>query len=245
MSSDQTSVAAASEQITRLSTEIRSAIDHLVARHIPIESNLGLPELQFSSTVLGVGGSNDSILIARSPKAASDRALLSRPRCTFVAEPSGAHLEFVASRPREARLGAVEAIELDFPEVLVHLRRRDSARVELGTPRIWVRVMADASGFLAFEGYLADVSDSGVALVYSSEIALEPGTLLRGCRAELPRGDSVTFDVEVQYSQQVEIPEALRPERARANRSGCRFVGAPNRRIVERLLLAGRPGEEA
>lgn len=242
MSSDQTSVAAASEQITRLSTEIRSAVDHLIARRIRIESNLGLPELQFSSSVLAVGGQNESILIARQ-KPASDRALLSRPRCTFVAEPSGAHLEFVASRPREARFGAAEAIELDFPEVLVHLRRRDSARIELGTPRIWVRVMADASGFLAFEGYLADVSDSGVALVYSSEIALEPGTLLRGCRAELPRGDAVTFDVEVQYSQRVEIPQAMQPGQARANRSGCRFVGAPNRRIVERLLLAGGPGQ--
>lgn len=234
LSADQTHAPAGSEQITRLASEIRRVLDYLTAQGIGIEAQFGAAERDFSSRLLQVDEGNNRIVVACSPLEEGNLAVLGRQRCTFIATPASSHLEFVATRPRQTLHEGAPAIEFDFPEVLVYLKRRRSPRVELEPDRVWAHVVADAGGVLAFDAYLADISDTGVALVYAAEIILEPGTLLKGCRIDLPRGDSLSFDVEVRYSQPVTVADG-----AQARRSGCRFIGAPpDRPLIERLMLA-------
>jgi hypothetical protein len=76
-----------------------------------------------------------------------------------------------------------------------------------------------------------DISEGGIGFVqYAPNITLEPGTVLKGCRIEVPGGRSVTLDLEVRYSRPVTLPGGRV-----ALRSGCRFVNVP---AEARALLA-------
>jgi hypothetical protein len=81
-------------------------------------------------------------------------------------------------------------------------------------------VQADEDGIMPFDGMIIDLGFEGIGfLVYASTITLEPGTVLRGCRIQLPGGAECVSDLEVRYSQAVTLPNG-----ARAMRSGCRVL---------------------
>jgi len=84
---------------------------------------------------------------------------------------------------------------------------------------------------------MVDISTAGFGfLQYSPRIALEPGTVLKGCCIELPGRASVTVDLEVRYSRMAKLPEG-----GWAIRSGCCFVNTPPAVIVKILTHLGLP----
>lgn len=67
---------------------------------------------------------------------------------------------------------------------------------------------------------MVDISPIGIGfLQYPPDITLEPGTILRGCRIELPGRPALVVDMEVRYSTRMTLADGRR-----AMRSGCRFI---------------------
>src|SRR3989304_244638 len=115
---------------------------------------------------------------------ALNAALLAHPRVSFISEFSGWHVEFAAADPQSTTLAGKHTIRLRFPEVVVTQQRRDEPRAAL-PPVPPLHCVADTQGFAPFEARIVDISRSGIGiLLYSSDITLEPGTVLKGCRIE-------------------------------------------------------------
>lgn len=185
------------------------------------------PRLTFQSLLLVADAKAGAILLERSPIEEANEALLSRPRCSFHCEMAGWHIEFVAAQPRSVSLPRRSVIQCRFPEVLASNQRRRHERVDVKPP-LSLRVEADAAGVMPFDGLIIDIGTGGLGfLMYASNITLEPGTILRGCRIQLPGGASSVTDLEVRHSQAVTLPNGRR-----AMRSGCRFVN-PRPELVE------------
>ena len=191
------------------------------------------PKLTFQAPLVHVDSKAGRILLERSAEEAANEALLSRPRCTFHCELAGWHVEFVAAEPRAVTYKGRELIQCRFPELLASNPRRKHDRVQLKAP-LPLRVHADAAGIMPFEALIVDVGFGGVGfLAYASTITLEPGTVLRGCRIELPGGAECVTDLEVRYSQAITLPNGRR-----AMRSGCRFLSPSSEltALTKRLL---------
>ena len=220
--------------MTRTPAEIARILESLCKRNALL--TVHLDEVPFQSLLREVDAPNNRVLMERCPAEAANVALLARSRCTFHADLSGWHIEFATGAAREVVVLGQKLIECPLPEVLVSTQRRIEPREETVPPAPTLTVLADAGGFMPFDAQIVDIGPGGVGfLVYASGISLEPGTVLRGCRIEIPGKLDVTVDLEVRYSLPVEGADGVR-----VMRSGCRFVSTP----PEILALAQPRGKK-
>jgi flagellar brake protein len=206
-------------QMLRLPEEILRLLNSLVMRGEPIVSDLGGGKQRFHSRLRFVDPARAYIVIELSADDLANKALLARPRATFHAEPGGWQVEFSAAdpQPTSAHEGA-PGIRLRFPEIVAGHRRAD-ARAD-APPQEELRCIIDAGGVMPFDGTVTNVSKGGIGfLQYDPTISLEPGTVLKGCRIENPKGDSILVDMEVRYSQLVDLDDGRQVQS-----SGCRFL---------------------
>lgn len=203
--------------MSRSATEIARVLDKVKNERILVTAYF--PSLTFQSPLCMVDPRGGRIVFDRSPNEEANRALLARPRCAFHCEMAGWHVEFVAARPRAVTHQGRSLIQCGFPELLASNPRRQHERIQVKPP-LPLRVQADEDGIMPFDGMIIDLGFEGIGfLVYASTITLEPGTVLRGCRIQLPGGAECVSDLEVRYSQAVTLPNG-----ARAMRSGCRVL---------------------
>ena len=207
--------------MTRTPDEIARILESLCKRNALL--TVHLDEVPFQSLLRDVDGPNNRLLVERCPAETANAALLARPRCTFHADLPGWHIEFATGAAREVVVLGQKLIECPLPEVLVSTQRRAEPRAETEAPSPTLTVLADADGFMPFDAQIVDIGPGGVGfLVYALGISLEPGTVLRGCRIDIPGKLDITVDLEVRYSVPVEGADGRR-----VMRSGCRFVTTP------------------
>jgi len=222
-------------QMLRAPGEIARVLNSLVMRSEPIISDLGGGKLVFRSRLRFVDPARAYIIIELCEDDAATHALLARPSATFHAEPSGWHVEFAAADPKPTSPNeGAPGIRLRFPEVVAGHRRRAEERVPT-PPRQALRCIVDEAGVMSFDATMANVSRGGVGfLQYDPTISLEPGTVLKGCRIENDSGDSIVVDMEVRYSQLVDLAEGRQ-----AQSSGCRFLNLSDAQTARIELLFG------
>ena len=207
-------------QMLRLPAEIARVLNSLVMRAEPIVSNLGGGKLLFRSRLRFVDPARAYIIIELSADDAANKALLARPRATFHAEPGGWRVEFAGANPKPTPPNeGAPGIRLHFPEIVAGHRRRADERTE-APPQQALRCVIDEAGVMPFDGAMANVSKGGIGfLQYDPTISLEPGTVLKGCRIENPSGESIVVDMEVRYSQLMDLADGRQVQS-----SGCRFL---------------------
>ena len=207
--------------ISRSKDEIARVLAMLLGRGQPLRCDLASGELVFESKLVFIDPARSYLLIEAGAEAPALLALLARPRASFHSSPDGWHIEFAAAGPQRAEHAGKPAVRVAFPEVLVTQQRRAQPRIAVEPPRS-LHFVADAGGPLSFDGALVDISTAGFGfLQYAPGITLEPGTILRGCRIELPQPPAVTVDLEVRYSSMVTLPDGKR-----LVRSGFRFLNS-------------------
>ena len=207
-------------QMLRTPEEIVRVLNSLVMRGETITSDLGGGKRLFHSRLRFVDPARTYIIVDLSTDDLANKALLARSRATFHAEPGGWRIEFAAADPRSTspHEGA-PGIRLRFPELVAGHRRRADDRVETAATTE-LRCVIDEEGVMPFEGTMANVSKGGIGfLQYDPKISLEPGTVLKGCRIFSIDGNSIVVDMEVRYSQLLDLPEGGQVES-----SGCCFL---------------------
>ena len=208
--------------LSRSPADIARVLAMLLGRGQALRCDLAGGEIAFESRLLFVDPARAYILMAAGASEPAVAALLARPRASFHSSPDNWHIEFAAAGPQRAEHAGRPAIRLGFPDILVTQQRRAYERVSL-QPQVPLQFVADAGGPISFDGEMVDISAGGLGyLQYAPNITLEPGTLLKGCRIELPGRRPVTVDLEMRYSRMETLPDG-----SRAVRSGFRFVNSP------------------
>jgi hypothetical protein len=207
-------------QMLRTPEEIARVLNSLVMRGEPIISDLGGGKRVFQSRLRFVDPALAYIIVELSADDLANKALLARPRATFHAEPGGWRIEFAAADPKQTSPNeGAPGIKLRFPEIVAGHRRRADPRAD-APPKKELRCVIDEAGFMPFDGTMANVSKGGIGfLQYDPKISLEPGTVLKGCRIYSGDGESIVVDMEVRYSQLIDLPNGTQVES-----SGCCFL---------------------
>lgn len=149
--------------------------------------------------------------------------VLQRDSLGFTANYQDAHLAFEVINPTEIQFQDQPAIQFPLPNALTVCHRRECPRVKL-PHEMSLRCIADEGGFAPFEARITDISHDGFGgILYSSDIQLEPGTLLKACRIIIPGGKAVIADLELRYITMVTMPDG-----SLFHRSGFRFIQRPD-----------------
>ena len=217
---DQTPTFSLVGQMLRTPEDITRVLNSLVMRGEPISADLGSGKMYFHSRLRFVDPARTYVILELSPDNAANKALLARSRATFHAAPGGWRIEFALSDPQPTTPSeGAPGIRMRFPEIVAGHRRRSDERAA-APPHQALRCIIDEGGVMPFDGTMANVSKGGVGfLQYDPAISLEPGTVLKGCRIESAGGDSIVVDMEVRYSQLMDLADG-----PKVQSSGCRFL---------------------
>lgn len=170
-----------------------------------------------------------------------NQGLLAAQRCQFSAQPEGVRVEFATAAPRETRFEGLPAFEVDFPEVLYYLQRREHFRV--GTP---VQNAYTCTGSLpkggAFSFEVHDLSLGGVAIRTTDKRVADwsPGTSLRNCELSLGTFGRLSIDLELVSRRPTVLPNG-----GQRHLLGFRFLTLPGnvegklQRLITQLELKG------
>ena len=222
MTTDQAPGSPRAERIRHSAGEIAAVLAIVQGEKASITAHLHGGEVLFTSRLRAVDPAQSFILIEPSTDEVANAALLSRPRCTFFASIPGGHVEFAAADPQRIEHDGKPAIRLKFPDVLSDRQRREYDRTAVW-PQVPLVCVADDGGILSFKGGLVDISIGGLGfLMYDPNITLEPGTVLKGCRIDPYNEAPLVVDLEVRYSEMVDLADGTHAER-----SGCRVIERP------------------
>ncbi|MDM0119194.1 flagellar brake protein [Variovorax arabinosiphilus] len=170
-----------------------------------------------------------------------NEGLLAAQRCQFSAQPEGVRVEFATAAPRETRFEGLPAFELDFPEVLYYLQRREHFRV--GTP---VQNAYTCTGSLpsggAFSFEVHDLSLGGVAIRTTDKRVADwsTGASLRNCELSLGTFGRLSIDLELVSRRPTVLPNG-----GQRHLLGFRFLTLPGnvegklQRLITQLELKG------
>ncbi len=209
--------------LLRSRSQIARVLEALAARRAPVIVELSSDGDEFGGNLVRADPGGQFIVITASSDEEANAALLERARVTLVSTADDWHIEFVAEAPCDALHDGARAIRLRYPEILTVQQRRQCVRHEV-PPTLALRCVADAGGIAPFDARIKDLGAGGISILqYSSDVMLEPGTVLVGSRIEIPGADAVSVDLEVRYSEAVTLADG-----SRARCSGFRFVNAPD-----------------
>jgi c-di-GMP-binding flagellar brake protein YcgR len=177
----------------------------------------------FSSHLLAVNSVTEHFVIAYSQHKTINSMVLSSPSVEFTANHKELNYTFAGMSPEETRFENQPAIQFVLPKTLLLHNRREHPRIPI-PENMSLRCIADEAGYIPFESHITDISHDGLGcLVYDSDINLENGIVLKGCRIILPNGDAVIVDLELRYAVPISLPDGTK-----ANRAGLQFIQAPN-----------------
>ena len=207
----------------RSRAEICRILQFLASDNCPVSAEIGNNRL-FVSHILSLDPGAGYFVVAYSADKPANSVLFGLPSLEFTANPHRGHLVFQVSSPVDMQFDGQPAIQFALPQSVILNHRRKQARIPVPED-ISLRCVADEGGVISFEARITDISLGGMGgLLYSGDIVLEAGTILKGCRIIIPGGKAVIADLEVRYTKAITSPEGTPP----INRAGVRFVQKPD-----------------
>ena len=177
----------------------------------------------FSSHLLAVDAVAERFVVAYSQHKTINSMVLDSASVEFTANHKDQHYTFSGTSPEETRFENLPAVQFELPKILLMHNRREHARIPI-PENMSLRCIADEAGFIPFESHISDISHDGLGcLVCDSDIVLESGTILKGCRIILPNGDAVVVDLELRHATSVALPDGTS-----AKQAGLKFVQTPD-----------------
>jgi c-di-GMP-binding flagellar brake protein YcgR len=216
-------IAGSTQVLLRSRIEIDSVLQSLIDDDLPLVSHHQVHDQLFIAKLHRVCAEQNFIVVGYSDKIANAEIFAAG---TVLFAPTQGLCQFGKQPGRTGRSGAT--IRSTFRNLFIEQRRVGKRiRVAAGTK---LSCLADGGGITPFEARIVDVSLSGVGvMVYDPAIKLQPGTVLAGCRIDLPDGSVTSVDMQVMLSTGVVLLDG-----SAVCRAGCRFIGDPDR--IDKVL---------
>lgn len=162
-----------------------------------------------------------------------NQRLLEYGRAVCVTKHDNISIKFGCNILQRAKFQERQALAASLPETLYRQQRREFFRVPLPTVNtIKCHVPQPEQEPLALN--MTDISCGGIGLIDPQRrFNPEVGTMLQGCRVDLPETGTLVFDLVVRNS-------FLQPQNdgSQVRRIGCAFVGLPldKNAIIQRYI---------
>lgn len=223
-----TRIAGSTQVLIRSRIEIGAILQSLVDGNQPLVSHHQIHDQMFIASLHRVCAEQNFIVVGYSDNKTANADVFAAGNVLFRANHSRGCVGFMAGNPVECH-DPVEGIRFDFPEVVSIEQRRVHKRIQV-VPETRLNCLADAGGITPFDARIVDIGLSGVGfMVYDLAIRLQAGTVLNGCRIDLPDGSVACVDIEIMNSVRLVLPDGRL-----ASRAGCRFIGDPDK--IDKLL---------
>lgn len=174
------------------------------------------------TNVLDVMPETEELILDLGADDTANRRLLMADRMTVVTFLDHIRLQFQAQRAEETIHGQLPALRMRLPEMLLRLQRRNFYRLRTPVAQPLTAIFADplaAGRRLSLR--LIDLSCGGVALLADEgDAEFAPGTILQGCRIDLPEIGVLSAALEVRS-----VAKHVEGVRMSMRRYGCQFVG--------------------
>lgn len=206
----------------RSRVEICRILQFLMSDSCPVSAEIGNNQF-FVSRILSVDPGAGYFVVAYYADKSANSVLFGLPSLEFIANPHEGHLTFEVSNPADMQFDGKPALQFALPQSVILDHRREQPRTHVPED-VSLRCVADEGGVISFEARITDISPGGMGgLLYSTDILLEAGTILKGCRIIVPGGEAVIADLEVRYTKVITFPGGTS-----INRAGVRFVQKPD-----------------
>lgn len=225
---DWTRIAGSTQVLIRSRIEIAAVLQTLVDGNHPLVSHHQVHDRLFIADLRRVCAEQNLIVVGYSDNKTANAGVFAAGAILFRASHPKGCVGFMASHPVEQD-DPLPGIRFDFPDVLFVEQRRAHQRIQV-VPETKLNCLADAGGITPFDARIVDIGLSGLGfMVYDPTINLQPGTVLTGCRIDLPDGGVACVDIRVMNSVRL----GLRDGKS-ACRAGCRFIGDAD--MIDKLL---------
>lgn len=225
---DWTRIAGSTQVLIRSRIEIAAVLQSLLDGNHPLVSHHQVHDQLFIANLRRVCAEQNLIVVGYSDNKTANADVFAAGAILFRASHPKGCVGFMASHPVEQD-DPMRGIRFDFPDVLFVEQRRAHQRIKI-VPETKLNCLADAGGIMPFDACIVDIGLSGLGfMVYDPTINLQPGTVLTGCRVDLPDGSVACVDIQVMNSVRL----GLRDGRS-ACRAGCRFIGDADK--IDKLL---------
>lgn len=231
---DWAEASGATQLLLRSRSEIAKLLNAAIAGQLPVLARLRNNNGIFVSRLLGLTADWSHVLMAYGDYKAANAQLLAAGNVTLCFNYKNSYIGFPAEQAVDDFSAGAAVIRFAFPAVLFIEQRRSQQRIAL-IPGVPLRCLADDEGITPFEASIIDIGLGGLGLmVYSEDISLAPGTLLKGCKITLPDLSLVSVDIIIRHAA-----DLVQFEGRRAYRAGCSLVGADAaiQRLIEVFLL--------
>ena len=223
-----TRIAGNTQVLIRSRIEIAAVLQWLVDGEKPLVSHHQVRDQLFIAKLHRVCADQNFIVVGYSDNKTANSDVFAAGTVLFRANHPRGCVGFMAGNPVEYH-DPVQGIRFDFPEVLSIEQRRVHKRIRV-VPETKLNCLADAGGITPFDASIVDIGLSGLGfMVYDLTINLQPGTVLTGCRIDLPDGGVACVDIQVMNSVRLGLQDGRS-----ACRAGCRFIGEPDK--IDKLL---------
>ena len=184
----------------------------------------------FVTSVLSVNPDFEELILDIGHDLQSGEPILRSSSITLVAILDHVKLQFDAPNAEATAFEEKPAFRVRLPASVLRLQRRDDFRAQAqiaSPPLCHIPIKSRPGQTQAVR--IADISCGGLCIVSRPEtLELLPAMILRGCRIELPRIDTIDVTLEVRNAS--DYPDA---GGLMARRYGCRFVSLPGTEVTQ------------
>ncbi len=195
------------------------------------------------TSILRLDEENNRLILDYGPDEALNQRLLSARRAIFVTRHNQVRVQFTGEDIQQANYQGTPAFFIPLPSSIIRIQRREYYRLSTPIGRRLNLSLIDTEGN-TIHAHIVDISVGGIGIIEPPEgrqCGWEAGTVVPGCRIELPEEGVIQADVEIRNRYQVDSQHG-----EPVYRVGCRLLRTDSRsnaailRYIHRVELERR-----
>ncbi|WP_127476887.1 flagellar brake protein [Sulfurivermis fontis] len=195
------------------------------------------------TTILRLDEEHNRLVLDYGPDDSLNQRLLAARRILFVTRHNQVRVQFTSESIQKATFQGAPAFVIPLPASIIRIQRREYYRLATPIGRHLNISLATPDGG-TISAHIVDISVGGVGIIEPPEgrqCGWEPGSIVPGCRIELPEEGVIHADIEIRNRYQVDSRDGTP-----LYRIGCRLLGLDSRsnaailRYIHRVELERR-----